>query len=76
MTGVVAYGLVNFLVLQTSPLKGNAFESQMDKERFYVEVAMSMAAAEACGDSLLGVLSVGIDRAEEFVRESELPLNE
>jgi len=62
--------LLKTMTVEVSP------SSFMDKERFYVEVAMSMAAAEACGVGLLGVLSVGIDRAEEFVRESELTLNE
>jgi len=50
--------------------------SFMDKERFYGEVAMSMAAAEAYGDGLLGVLSAGIDKAQELVRESGLTWNE
>lgn len=50
--------------------------SFMDKDRFYVEVAMSMATAEARGDNLLGVLLAGIDKAQELVRESGLTWNE
>jgi hypothetical protein len=50
--------------------------SFMDKDRFYTEVATSMAAAEACGEDLLGVLSAGIDKAQELVRESGLTSNE
>jgi hypothetical protein len=50
--------------------------SFMDKERFYAEVAMSMVAAEARGDGFLGVLSAGIDKAQELVRESGLTWNE
>lgn len=50
--------------------------SFMDKDRFYVEVAMSMATAEARGDNLLGVLLAGIDKAQELVLESRLTWNE
>jgi hypothetical protein len=48
----------------------------MDKDRFYVEVAMSMAAAEAFGEGLLGILLAGIDKAQELVRESGLTWDE
>jgi hypothetical protein len=37
---------------------------------------MSMAAAEAFGEGVLGILLAGIDKAQELVRESGLTWDE